>query len=319
MSVRVTESRPAAADQSQEHTPPPSPRSSSTASPALLDLHRIRQFAAVAEHLSFTTAARELHLCQQTVSGTVKSLERDVGLPLFERVGGRIQLTPSGTALRDGALSLLDAAAVLARTVRAVHDSDPSTVTVAYTPDIVVDELLDLVPLPHSGPRTASVVLRQIPISDLGAELRSGRADVALSRNRTSTGPLECVTIGTTPLRIAVSATHRLAKADTVALRDLRDDTLLLPHPPSRETYSHYLMSACRQSGFEPTAEISQLQDLAPTLSIISTDHHYAFVTAAAGHHHNRRVRVLDLTARTYAPVYASWLPHTTVTRSQRK
>jgi DNA-binding transcriptional LysR family regulator len=59
----------------------------------------MRIFAAVARHLSFTQAARELHLTQPAVSQQVKLLEREVGLPLFEHVGRRVTLAPAGAEL----------------------------------------------------------------------------------------------------------------------------------------------------------------------------------------------------------------------------
>ncbi|MGH8137264.1 MAG: LysR substrate-binding domain-containing protein [Steroidobacteraceae bacterium] len=62
-------------------------------------LRQMKVFAAVARHLSFTRAARELHLTQPAVSQQVKLLEQEVGLPLFEKIGRRVQLAPAGEEL----------------------------------------------------------------------------------------------------------------------------------------------------------------------------------------------------------------------------
>ncbi|HTT39386.1 MAG TPA: LysR family transcriptional regulator [Burkholderiales bacterium] len=56
----------------------------------------MRVFEAVARLASVSAAARELHLTQPAVSMQVKQLEEQVGLPLTERVGRRIQLTDAG-------------------------------------------------------------------------------------------------------------------------------------------------------------------------------------------------------------------------------
>lgn len=64
-----------------------------------ITLRQLRVFAAVARHMSFTRAARELHLTQPAVSQQVKLLEREVGMPLFEHVGRRMQLAPAGAEL----------------------------------------------------------------------------------------------------------------------------------------------------------------------------------------------------------------------------
>src|SRR5215475_10265728 len=73
-------------------------------------LRQMRVFAAVARHLSFTRAARELHLTQPAVSQQVKLLEEEVGLPLFEQIGRKVHLAPAGAELlryTDQAMELL--------------------------------------------------------------------------------------------------------------------------------------------------------------------------------------------------------------------
>ena len=75
-----------------------------------MTLRQLRVFAAVARHLSFTKAARELHLTQPAVSQQVKLLEAEVGLPLFEQIGRKVHLAPAGVELlryTDQAMELL--------------------------------------------------------------------------------------------------------------------------------------------------------------------------------------------------------------------
>jgi DNA-binding transcriptional LysR family regulator len=59
----------------------------------------MRVFAAVARNLSFTRAARELHLTQPAISQQVKLLEEDIGMPLFEQIGRKVHLAPAGVEL----------------------------------------------------------------------------------------------------------------------------------------------------------------------------------------------------------------------------
>src|SRR4029453_9745550 len=53
----------------------------------------------VARHGSFSRAARELRLTQPAVSMQVRQLERELGLPLLERVGKRTYTTKAGELL----------------------------------------------------------------------------------------------------------------------------------------------------------------------------------------------------------------------------
>jgi DNA-binding transcriptional LysR family regulator len=60
---------------------------------------RLKVFRVVARHLNFTRAAEELLLTQPAVTQQIKGLEEEYGVPLFDRRGGRITLTPAGVVL----------------------------------------------------------------------------------------------------------------------------------------------------------------------------------------------------------------------------
>jgi LysR family transcriptional regulator, low CO2-responsive transcriptional regulator len=71
-------------------------------------LRQMRVFVAVARQLSFTRAARELHLTQPAVSQQVRLLEDEVGMPLFEKIGRKVQLAPAGAELLRYAAQTLE-------------------------------------------------------------------------------------------------------------------------------------------------------------------------------------------------------------------
>ncbi len=76
-----------------------------------LQLTHLHTLEAVARHGSFSRAARELGLTQPAVSMQVRQLERDLGLPLLERVGKRTYTTKAGEVLLAHAGRALSAAA----------------------------------------------------------------------------------------------------------------------------------------------------------------------------------------------------------------
>lgn len=78
-----------------------------------MTLEQLRIFVAVAEALHVTRAARQLKLTQSAASAAVAALETRHGVPLFHRVGRRIELTEAGR------LFLGEAKAVLARAAAA--------------------------------------------------------------------------------------------------------------------------------------------------------------------------------------------------------
>jgi len=73
-----------------------------------LPLNALRVFEAVAAHLSFTAAARELGVTTAAVSAQIKSLEADLGVPLFRRHTRAVALTQEGAELLPGVSRGLD-------------------------------------------------------------------------------------------------------------------------------------------------------------------------------------------------------------------
>lgn len=72
-----------------------------------MDLHQLYIFTKVVEHKSFSKAAEDIYLSQSTVSCHIHSLEKSLGVTLFDRVGRESILTPYGERLYKWAVRLL--------------------------------------------------------------------------------------------------------------------------------------------------------------------------------------------------------------------
>jgi DNA-binding transcriptional LysR family regulator len=76
----------------------------------------------VAQRRNVTAAAAELMLSQPAVSLQLKALERDLGLPLFQRGGPRLTLTDAGEVLSRAAASILFAKDEAERAIGELRD-----------------------------------------------------------------------------------------------------------------------------------------------------------------------------------------------------
>lgn len=61
----------------------------------------LKYFEVVARHEHFTKASNELFVSQPTLSKNIDALEKEIGVPLFEKRGRNMYLTPYGKMLRD--------------------------------------------------------------------------------------------------------------------------------------------------------------------------------------------------------------------------
>ena len=108
-----------------------------------MELRELKTFQKVAILLSFNLAADALHYAQSTVSAQIKSLEDDLGVPLFHRLGKKISLTEAGENLLKHSQRLLAMVeeTYTATTGRGMLEGSlsirvPQTVAAYYLPDI---------------------------------------------------------------------------------------------------------------------------------------------------------------------------------------
>jgi len=68
-----------------------------------MDMRQLRYFYTIATEGQITRAAKKLHMAQPPLSQSLKALEKEIGVPLLERNGRKMELTDAGAVLYDKA------------------------------------------------------------------------------------------------------------------------------------------------------------------------------------------------------------------------
>ncbi|HEY0271209.1 MAG TPA: LysR family transcriptional regulator [Sphingomonas sp.] len=149
----------------------------------ILDLRRLRYFAAIAEHGSLSAAARALNVAQPALSHHVARLEASLGTPLLVRRSNGISLTGAGETLLRHAID------IGARVERAEADlralagkaGAPARLRLVVISSIAADLTPVLLTALAREPR--DVVLRITESGTLDGRdlLEAGKADLAIS------------------------------------------------------------------------------------------------------------------------------------------
>lgn len=108
-----------------------------------MERKQLEYFLAVATHGSFTGAANSLHVAQPSLSYAVRTLEREVGTPLFRRVGRGVVLTPMGDALLMPAQQVLRDFARLQTTAQSVTELISGRLDIVAVTTLAVDPLAE--------------------------------------------------------------------------------------------------------------------------------------------------------------------------------
>lgn len=197
-----------------------------------LNLSRLRAFLIVAEEQSFTRAARRLHVAQQALSATIRRLERDVGVRLFDRTTRAVALTPAGHAMVRRTRRALDELTHGVADARRADRQERGSLAVGVMAGAAL-ELTDpiLAACARHLPDTA-VALDPHLYDDPSAGLRGGTSDVGILRLPLETRGLELTPLFTEPRVVTLSARHPLARREALTLADLQTTTVVRPASP---------------------------------------------------------------------------------------
>jgi DNA-binding transcriptional LysR family regulator len=211
----------------------------------MLDITRLRVIDAVARHGSVTSAARELHYSQPSVSHHLARLEAETGARLLQRVGRGIRLTQAGELLADRAAEILgriDAAgaelsAHVGLTAGGVRLAGFSSAIGSLVPRAVA-ALADR----HPGLQISLTDMHPPEALEL---LRTGKIEVAIIFRYDET---EAEPAGVRLHHLLDDPVYLLSPRDGRKLADLRDATWIAGCDRCRS----HLLSLCADEGFEP-------------------------------------------------------------------
>jgi DNA-binding transcriptional LysR family regulator len=187
----------------------------------------LRVFREVAERGTLTAAAAALGYTQSAVSRQVAALERAAGTPLLERRHDGVRLTPAGRIVLRRAATVVDQVDATARELAGLPD-EPGTVRLGWFASAGAALLpRALAALRRTHP-AITVTTREGSTPALVRALRAGTLDLALLASAppfrppdAETPPLRLQTLTERSLRIAVPASHPLARGEFVDVADL--------------------------------------------------------------------------------------------------
>jgi DNA-binding transcriptional LysR family regulator len=221
---------------------------------SVLDIRRLRIFAAVAEAGSFTGAATTLFLSQPAVSQQMAILEREVGVALLERLPRGIRLTPAGELLAKRTAALLSE-------VNAIEDelhrfgAGTEEVSLGAFPTAGAD----LVPLAIRAYRErhpdVRMVLTPAHANDVVAQLHASRIQVGLVWDYDfapwpNDPAFERVDLLADPLYVVLPSDHPMVDEPELALSDFAEEPWIVR--AHRQPYAQAFEQMCRIAGFEP-------------------------------------------------------------------
>jgi DNA-binding transcriptional LysR family regulator len=186
-----------------------------------MELRQLEHFQAAAEELNFTRAAARCHIVQSAMSASIRALERELGVPLFERSTRAIRLTEQGRTFLDGVGDVMTSLKRAADSVQNPGGELRGTVTIGVMQG-AWRGMTDALRTMRGRHPALRIKLRQAPVSDLVDDVRRGRLDLAVVATE-SDGPDDGAVreLYREAMVLATSLNDPLAARSSVSLAEL--------------------------------------------------------------------------------------------------
>ncbi|MEW6303469.1 MAG: LysR substrate-binding domain-containing protein [Verrucomicrobiota bacterium] len=240
-----------------------------------MDLRHLRYFQAVAEELSYSRAARRLHVAQPALSRAIKEIEAGLGATVLERSRHHVRLTPAGAVLLQETALLLERWEEALRRVRRTASGEEGELRLGYIGPPTQPFLGRLLHEYRRRYPRVSIHLEERTPERVWEMVARRRLSAALTRPVLAHEALGLRTIRLRDekLGIAVPLNHELARRRTVSWAALAQEPLIVLARREGMGLHDAVLAGCRQAGFTPR--------LAHTPSLIGTV--LSYVEAGAG------------------------------------
>nr|WP_197976913.1 LysR family transcriptional regulator [Pseudomonas sp. CFBP 13727] len=240
-------------------------------------------FLAVAEDQNFSRAAKRLGMSQPPLTEQIQALEQSLRVQLFTRSRRGAQLTAAGAAILPAVRKFADQ---LERLELAVHEAvagQAGVVTIGAITSAMIDVLPPLIERFKQDHPLITVSVREIDSAEAIPALEAGDIDIAFARLEGNLGRhLQSLPLSEDRLAVALPNDHPLSASDSISLKSLADETLVMASRDVSPVYFDYLVGQCKASGFAPRI-VHQVRSVSSQVAFVSCGQGIALVPTSMG------------------------------------
>ncbi len=219
-----------------------------------MELRHLRYFQAVAEELSFSKAARRLHIAQPALSRAVKELEEKIGAVLMLRNRRAVSLTEAGAMLLHEIGILFQRVDDAVKKVQRIANGEEGELRVGYIGPPTQAFLGRLLAEFRRRYPRVSVILEERTPERVWEMVARGRLEIGLTRPVLAQHAhgLQTTVLRREPFHVVLPAGHPLAKKRTVPWRALAAEPLVILARREGVGLHDAILAACQRAKFTP-------------------------------------------------------------------
>ena len=191
-------------------------------------------FLAVAEYLNFAQAAQTLHVTHPAVSQQIKSLEKELGAPLFVRTTRSVSLTEEGKAFLPDAQQIVTLSRRATKRFGTGLDKPIEMLTIGCYSSACMILLADALEQLRSMRPALHPNLQTIPFRHIYHRLESGDLDAVVGFREAPDTKINAFfkELSKSSIVCVCARNHALAGVKEICMEDLKKEKLVLFMPP---------------------------------------------------------------------------------------
>jgi DNA-binding transcriptional LysR family regulator len=260
-----------------------------------MELRHLRYFVAVAEELSFTRAARKLHIAQPPLSQQVRALEEELGTRLLDRTHHRVELTAAGSQFFNDARIILGQAEEAVQKAQRAARGEEGTLRLGFVTTAMYEDTVPRLIRDFQN-RYPAVALRLEQLSSVEqVQALLGKAiDAGFIRTPIDEPRLVLRTITRESLLLALPAGHPLAQLARVQLRSLARERWVVISRDLAAGFYQKTVELCERAGFKPNVAM-EVGEIPTAVGLVAAGFGVSLVPASVSRSHRRSVVYVPL------------------------
>ncbi len=217
-----------------------------------IEFRHLRYFLAVAETLHFSRAAAQLGMAQPPLSQQIKSLERILGFPLFDRTTRGVRLTKVGQYFRERARDTIAKIRDDVEMARRLGSGQEGILTVGFSGSVMLTTLPKAIERYRRMYPRIELRLRELVTAEQMPSLLDGTLDLGFLRDGEPREGLSIESILRERFIAVLPARHKLAGSATIRPGDLRNERFVLFARRMGPLAFDRTVACCEAEGFHP-------------------------------------------------------------------
>jgi DNA-binding transcriptional LysR family regulator len=217
-----------------------------------MNFQQLKYFLALADELHFWRTSEKTFITQSALSRHIKTLERELGVQLFERNNRNVKLTKAGEFLRDEFGRMSEEFDNVTRHARLIAAGEIGTLRIGYPASITHSVLPELLRrLSEKHPNLIAELI-ELTGTEFDAALLGYHIDIGFNRELPKAKGLKVKKILTENFALVIPEDHRLARKKKVNLSDAKDDWFVLPGFSGKSEHVAQMRQIFDEAGFAP-------------------------------------------------------------------